>query len=139
MFIFTSILFFCEHNSSCITDIFYVIYCMLKALFISHPAITESRYYGHQMMSPSRTQFYLYIVSRKKLTVTKAHISLTFCFKLVYSWKLFACLCFQLLDLFDSEDPRERDFLKTVLHRIYGKFLGLRAYIRKHINNIFYR
>ncbi|RMX37346.1 hypothetical protein pdam_00015452 [Pocillopora damicornis] len=45
----------------------------------------------------------------------------------------------QLLDLFDSEDPRERDFLKTVLHRIYGKFLGLRAYIRKHINNIFYR
>uniref|UniRef100_A0A673AXU5 Serine/threonine protein phosphatase 2A regulatory subunit n=1 Tax=Sphaeramia orbicularis TaxID=375764 RepID=A0A673AXU5_9TELE len=45
----------------------------------------------------------------------------------------------QLLDLFDSEDPRERDFLKTTLHRIYGKFLGLRAYIRKQINNIFYR
>ncbi|XP_033126676.1 serine/threonine-protein phosphatase 2A 56 kDa regulatory subunit gamma isoform-like [Anneissia japonica] len=44
-----------------------------------------------------------------------------------------------LLDLFDSEDPRERDFLKTTLHRIYGKFLGLRAYIRKHINNIFYK
>ncbi|CAB3397825.1 unnamed protein product [Caenorhabditis bovis] len=45
----------------------------------------------------------------------------------------------KLLDLFDSEDPRERDFLKTVLHRIYGKFLGLRAFIRKHINNIFLR
>jgi len=45
----------------------------------------------------------------------------------------------QLLDLFDSEDPRERDFLKTVLHRIYGKFLGLRAFIRKQINNIFLR
>lgn len=44
-----------------------------------------------------------------------------------------------LLELFDSEDPRERDFLKTILHRIYGKFLGLRAYIRKQINNIFYR
>ncbi|GIY30416.1 hypothetical protein CEXT_502451 [Caerostris extrusa] len=43
----------------------------------------------------------------------------------------------QLLELFDSEDPRERDFLKTTLHRIYGKFLGLRAYIRKQINNIF--
>ena len=43
-----------------------------------------------------------------------------------------------LLGLFDSEDPRERDFLKTTLHRIYGKFLGLRAYIRKQINNIFY-
>ena len=40
--------------------------------------------------------------------------------------------------MFDSEDPRERDFLKTTLHRIYGKFLGLRAYIRKQINNIFY-
>ena len=44
-----------------------------------------------------------------------------------------------LLELFDSEDPRERDFLKTILHRIYGKFLSLRSYIRKNINNIFYR
>lgn len=55
------------------------------------------------------------------------------------------CLCLfhrllsQLLELFDSEDPRERDFLKTILHRIYGKFLGLRAFIRKQINNIFLR
>ena len=49
----------------------------------------------------------------------------------VFVWKL--------LELFDSEDPRERDFLKTILHRIYGKFLGLRAYIRRQINNIFYR
>lgn len=47
--------------------------------------------------------------------------------------------CLQLLELFDSEDPRERDFLKTTLHRIYGKFLGLRAYIRKQISNHFYR
>ena len=45
----------------------------------------------------------------------------------------------QLLGLFDSEDPRERDLLKTTLHRIYGKFLGLRAHIRKQISNIFYR
>lgn len=44
----------------------------------------------------------------------------------------------QLLDLFDSEDPRERDFLKTLLHRLYGKFLHLRVYTRKQINNIFY-
>jgi len=44
-----------------------------------------------------------------------------------------------VLELFDSEDPRERDLLKTILHRIYGKFLGLRAYIRKQINNIFLR
>lgn len=28
--------------------------------------------------------------------------------------------CFQLIELFDSEDPRERDYLKTILHRIYG-------------------
>ena len=45
----------------------------------------------------------------------------------------------QLLNSFDSEDPRERDFLKTTLHRLYGKFLGLRSYIRKQMNNIFYR
>lgn len=36
--------------------------------------------------------------------------------------------CF--LELFDSEDPRERDYLKTILHRIYGKFMPLRAYIK---------
>uniref|UniRef100_A0A3B5PSM5 Serine/threonine protein phosphatase 2A regulatory subunit n=1 Tax=Xiphophorus maculatus TaxID=8083 RepID=A0A3B5PSM5_XIPMA len=35
----------------------------------------------------------------------------------------------QLLELFDSEDPREREYLKTILHRVYGKLLGLRAYI----------
>jgi len=45
----------------------------------------------------------------------------------------------QLLELFDSEDPRERECLKTVLHRIYGKFLSLRAFIRKQINHIFLR
>ncbi|TPX44040.1 hypothetical protein SeMB42_g04456 [Synchytrium endobioticum] len=45
----------------------------------------------------------------------------------------------QILDLFDSEDPRERDFLKTTLHRIYGKFLNLRAFIRRSINNVFFR
>ena len=45
----------------------------------------------------------------------------------------------QLLELFDSEDPRERDFLKTTLHRIYGKFLSLRAFIRRSINNVFFQ
>jgi len=30
--------------------------------------------------------------------------------------------CLQLMELLDSEDPRERDYLKTILHRIYGKF-----------------
>lgn len=45
---------------------------------------------------------------------------------------------YKLLELMDSEDPRERDFLKTTLHRIYGKFLNLRAFIRKQMNHIFY-
>ncbi|EFN59924.1 hypothetical protein CHLNCDRAFT_55925 [Chlorella variabilis] len=44
-----------------------------------------------------------------------------------------------LLDLFDSEDPRERDYLKTILHRIYGKFMVHRPFIRKAINFVFYR
>ncbi|XP_058738099.1 serine/threonine protein phosphatase 2A 57 kDa regulatory subunit B' beta isoform-like [Vicia villosa] len=45
----------------------------------------------------------------------------------------------KLLDLFDSEDPREREYVKTILHRVYGKFMVHRPYIRKAINNIFYR
>lgn len=52
------------------------------------------------------------------------------------SWSLTST---QLLELFDSEDPRERDFLKTTLHRIYGKFLNLRSYIRRSINNVFFQ
>ncbi|KAL1343056.1 hypothetical protein HN51_029503 [Arachis hypogaea] len=45
----------------------------------------------------------------------------------------------KLLDLFDSEDMREREYLKTILHRIYGKFMVHRPFIRKAINNVFYR
>jgi serine/threonine-protein phosphatase 2A regulatory subunit B' len=45
----------------------------------------------------------------------------------------------RLLDLFDSEDPRERDYLKTILHRIYGKFMAHRPFIRRAINYVFYR
>ncbi|XP_004246610.1 serine/threonine protein phosphatase 2A 57 kDa regulatory subunit B' beta isoform [Solanum lycopersicum] len=45
----------------------------------------------------------------------------------------------KLLDSFESEDPREREYLKTILHRIYGKFMVHRPFIRKAINNIFYR
>jgi len=47
--------------------------------------------------------------------------------------------CYQLIELFDSEDPRERDYLKTILHRIYGKFMSHRSFIRKTISNVFYR
>ncbi|KAL0310459.1 UNVERIFIED_CONTAM: Serine/threonine protein phosphatase 2A regulatory subunit B' beta isoform [Sesamum calycinum] len=45
----------------------------------------------------------------------------------------------KLLDLFDSEDMREREYLKTILHRIYGRFMVHRPFIRNAINNIFYR
>lgn len=43
-----------------------------------------------------------------------------------------------LLDLFDSEDHRERDYLKTVVHRIYGNFMHLRPFIRRSMCNILY-
>lgn len=43
-----------------------------------------------------------------------------------------------LLHLFDSEDVRERDFLKTITHRIYSKLTLRRALIRRVICNVFY-
>ncbi len=43
------------------------------------------------------------------------------------------------LELFDSEDPRERDYLKTILHRIYGKFMQLRPNIKEQIMYLFLR
>merc|ERR1719235_3091524 len=45
----------------------------------------------------------------------------------------------KLLELFDSEDPRERDYLKTILHRIYGKFMALRSFIRRAIQHTFFK
>jgi len=42
-----------------------------------------------------------------------------------------------MLDLFDTNDPRERDYLKTILHRIYGRFMSMRSFIRRAINHIF--
>ncbi|KAF3485572.1 hypothetical protein F2Q69_00056284 [Brassica cretica] len=45
----------------------------------------------------------------------------------------------RLLDLFDSEDPRERECLKTILHRVYGKFMVHRPFIRRAMSNIFHR
>lgn len=45
----------------------------------------------------------------------------------------------KLLELFDCEDLREREYLKTILHRIYGRFMVHRPYIRTAMNNILYR
>lgn len=44
-----------------------------------------------------------------------------------------------MIDLFDSEDPRERDYLKTIMHRIYGKFMDVRNQIRIQIMNLLLR
>jgi serine/threonine-protein phosphatase 2A regulatory subunit B' len=43
----------------------------------------------------------------------------------------------KILELFNSEDPRERDYLKTLLHRIYGRFMPIREFIRESIMNFF--
>lgn len=45
----------------------------------------------------------------------------------------------KLLNLFESDDPREREFLKSVLHRLYGKFMTHRPFIRKAMSHSFYR
>ena len=47
--------------------------------------------------------------------------------------------CLQLVKRFDSEDPRERDCLKTILHHIYCKFISHRSFIRGAISNVFNR
>ena len=43
------------------------------------------------------------------------------------------------IELFDSEDPRERDYLKTILHRIYGKYMNLRPNIKEQIMTLLLR
>jgi len=43
-----------------------------------------------------------------------------------------------IIHLFQSDDPREREYLKTILHRIYGKFMAFRSTIRKQINSVLY-
>ena len=45
----------------------------------------------------------------------------------------------KLINLFDSLDQRERECLKTVTHRIYGKLTNRRVTIRKTINYVFYQ
>ncbi|MCO5608045.1 hypothetical protein L7F22_062248 [Adiantum nelumboides] len=45
----------------------------------------------------------------------------------------------RLIGLFDSEDFREREYLKTIVHRIYGKYMSHRPFIRRAISHVFYR
>lgn len=44
-----------------------------------------------------------------------------------------------MIALFDSQDQREREYLKTVTHRIYGKLTNRRVTIRRTINYVFYQ
>lgn len=41
-------------------------------------------------------------------------------------------------DLFDRDDAREREYVKTLLHRIYGRFLSYRSMIRRMMAHRFY-
>lgn len=44
----------------------------------------------------------------------------------------------EFLELFDSEEPKEREYLKNILHRLYAKLVPRRKMIRKAINDCFY-
>ena len=44
-----------------------------------------------------------------------------------------------LVELFDSEDEQERDFLKQVLHKLYAKVVARRKMIRSVVNANFFR
>ena len=44
----------------------------------------------------------------------------------------------EFLELFDSEEPKEREYLKNILHRLYAKLVPRRKMIRKAINECFY-
>ena len=52
---------------------------------------------------------------------------------------LFGKFVSNVIKLFESDDMRERDYLKTILHRIYGRFMPLREQIRTQIANECYR
>jgi serine/threonine-protein phosphatase 2A regulatory subunit B' len=46
--------------------------------------------------------------------------------------------CLQLVKLFNSKDPHERNWLKTILHHIYCKFISHRSFICRAISNVFH-
>ncbi len=43
-----------------------------------------------------------------------------------------------LLDVFDTEDRRERACAKMILHKIYSKLVHMRSFIREQMINTFY-
>lgn len=42
------------------------------------------------------------------------------------------------MGIFDSEEPREREYLKNILHRLYAKLVPRRKMIRKAMTDCFY-
>ena len=42
------------------------------------------------------------------------------------------------MELFDAEEPREREYLKNILHRLYAKLVPRRKMIRKAITDTFH-
>jgi serine/threonine-protein phosphatase 2A regulatory subunit B' len=44
----------------------------------------------------------------------------------------------KFLELFDTKEPREREYLKNILHRLYAKLVPRRKLIRRAINDQFY-
>ncbi|XP_047331818.1 serine/threonine protein phosphatase 2A 59 kDa regulatory subunit B' eta isoform-like [Impatiens glandulifera] len=49
------------------------------------------------------------------------------------------CFLFNLRIIFQSEDPRERDILKNIVHKIYAIFPTQRSFIRKTTKDVFLR
>lgn len=43
----------------------------------------------------------------------------------------------EFLELFDSEEPKEREYLKNILHRLYAKLVPRRKMIRKGMRDLF--
>ena len=41
----------------------------------------------------------------------------------------------EFIELFDSEESAERDYLKNILHKLYAKLIPRRKAIRRIINN----
>ena len=44
----------------------------------------------------------------------------------------------EFLELFDSEESVERDYLKNILHKLYAKLVPRRKMVRKAINDTFF-
>jgi len=44
----------------------------------------------------------------------------------------------EFMDLFDTENPSERDYLKNILHKLYAQLVPRRKMIRRMMNSYFY-